>query len=45
MKTFLTPKEGNEVLLGEEINYLEGQENYNLGDVGYIVTSLGFLRL
>jgi hypothetical protein len=42
MKTFLTPKDGNEVLLGEEINYLEGQENYNLGDVGYIVTSLVF---
>ncbi len=42
MKTFLTPKEGNEVLLGEEINYLGGQENYNLGDVGYIVTSLVF---
>ena len=42
MKLVPVPEDGNEVLLVEEIAYLNGKETFDIGDIGYIVTSLVF---
>jgi hypothetical protein len=42
MKKVPIPEGSNEVLLTEEIVYLQGKESFDVGDLGYIVTTLTF---